>query len=164
MLSIDNPFSSGRSGHIFQINLSAGGVPKLGQPQAEVSYTGLVGDNHRDKQSHGGPERALCLYSLERILALQLEGHPVFPGAIGENLTIAGMDWPLLVPGVRLRLGEHVLADLTRYTTPCSNIAPYFLEEDISRVSQKTHPTWSRLYARVIQPGLVTVGDKVEII
>ena len=164
MLSIDNPPSSGRSGHIFQINLSNGGVPKLGHSQAEVGYTGLVGDQHRDLQSHGGPERALCLYSLERILALQLEGHPVFPGAIGENLTISGLDWSLLVPGARLRLGEHVLVELIRYTTPCSNIAPFFANADISRVSQKTHPTWSRLYARVLQPGMLTVGDRLEMI
>ena len=37
---------------------------------------------------HGGPERALCLFSLERILELQAEGHPIFPGAAGENITI----------------------------------------------------------------------------
>jgi MOSC domain-containing protein YiiM len=156
--------SSGRSGHIFQINLSNGGVPKLGQPQAEVGYNGLLGDLHRDLQSHGGPERALCLYSLERILALQREGHPLFPGAIGENLTIAGLDWSLLVPGSRLRLGDHVLVELTRYTTPCSNIAPFFANQDISRVSQKTHPTWSRLYARVLQPGPLAIGDQVRVI
>lgn len=161
---MDNPPSSGRFGHIFQINLSAGGVPKLGQPQAEVSYAGLVGDSHRDLVSHGGPERALCLYSLERILALQLEGHPVFPGAIGENMTIAGLDWSLIIPGARLRLGEPVLVEITRYTTPCSNIAPFFVEEEISRVSQKANPGWSRLYARVLQPGILAVGDRVEII
>lgn len=161
---MDNPPSSGRFGHIFQINLSAGGVPKLGQPQAEVSYAGLVGDSHRDLVSHGGPERALCLYSLERILALQLEGHPVFPGAIGENLTIAGLDWSLIIPGARLRLGETVLVEITRYTTPCSNIAPFFVEEEISRVSQKANPGWSRFYARVLQPGILAVGDRVEII
>ncbi len=161
---MDNPPSSGRFGHIFQINLSAGGVPKLGQPQAEVSYAGLVGDSHRDLVSHGGPERALCLYSLERILALQLEGHPVFPGAIGENMTIAGLDWSLIIPGARLRLGETVLVEITRYTTPCSNIAPFFVEEEISRVSQKANPGWSRLYARVLQPGILAVGDRVEII
>jgi MOSC domain-containing protein YiiM len=106
----------------------------------------------------------LCLYSLERILALQLEGHPIFPGAIGENLTITGLDWSLLVPGARLRLGEHVLAELTRYTTPCSNIAPFFIDEEIARVSHKTYPTWSRLYARVLQPGMLTIGNRVEMI
>ena len=163
-MNLDNLSSSGRTGHIFQINLSAGGVPKLGQPQAQVSYSGLVGDQHRDLHSHGGPERALCLYSLERILALQLEGHPVFPGAIGENLTIARLDWSLLGPGAHLRLGEHVMVELTRYTTPCSNIAPFFAKEDISRVSQKAYPTWSRLYAKVLQPGALVVGDRVEII
>ena len=124
----------------------------------------MLGDRHRDLKSHGGPERALCLYSLEHILALQGEGHPVFPGAIGENLTLSGLDWSLVVPGARLRLGKHVLIEITRYTSPCQNIAPYFLENDISRVSQKTYPGWSRLYAKVLQPGIISVSDRVEIL
>jgi MOSC domain-containing protein YiiM len=163
-LTLNNPPSSGRYGRIFQLNLSGGGVPKLGQPQAEVTFEGLLGDRHRNLESHGGPERALCLYSLEHILALQVEGHPIIPGAIGENLTITGLDWSLVLPGARLRLGDQVLAEITRYTNPCSNIAPYFLENDISRVSNKTHPGWSRLYARVLQPGMLAVGDVIMII
>ena len=67
-------------------------MPKLGQPQAEVGFEGLLGDRHRDLKSHGGPERALCLYSLECILALQLEGYPIIPGAIGENLTLSDLE------------------------------------------------------------------------
>ena len=52
---------------------------------------GLEGDRHRNRKLHGGPDRALCLFSLERIEALQAEGHPIEPGTLGENLTLA--DW-----------------------------------------------------------------------
>ena len=92
---------------IFQINVSPGGVPKLPVRSAEVTALELVGDAHNNNVVHGGPTRAVCLYSLERILALQAEGHPIFPGATGENVTLAGVDWDAVVPGVRLQAGRH---------------------------------------------------------
>ncbi len=80
------PRDDTQSGRIFQINVSNGGVPKFARQQAELTPLGLVGDRQEETDVHGGPERALCLFSLERILALQAEAHPIFPGAIGENL------------------------------------------------------------------------------
>lgn len=151
-------------GHIFQINVSKGGVPKLAIPAGEVSAAGLSGDRQRDQRHHGGTERALCLYSLEHIMALQEEGHPIYPGAIGENVTVAGIDWGLLTPGARLRLGEVVEIAITGYTVPCSNIAAVFADGNMNRVSQKKHPGWSRLYARVLQPGSIAPGDPVTVL
>ena len=155
------PIAAGNSGRIFQINLSQGGVPKLAQPGGEVTVSGLLGDHQRNLETHGGPDRALCLFSLERILALQEEGHSIFPGAAGENVTISGLDWSLVIPGMRLRLGAEVLAEVTRYTSPCTNIAYAFIDDDYSRLSQKRYPGWSRVYARVIQPGRIKPGDPV---
>jgi len=148
---------------IFQINVSDGGVPKLPVHSAEITPSGVVGDRQRDLEHHGGMERAVCLYALERILDLQAEGHPIYPGAAGENLTLAGLDWELIVPGLRLRLGGDALVEVTRYTSPCSNLAPYFIDAGFSRISQKLHPGWSRVYARLLQPRVVRVGDRVEI-
>ncbi len=85
------------TGQIFQLNISAGGVPKLAVREGQVNELGMVGDEHRFPDIHGGPERALCLFSLERILELQAEGHPIFPGAVGENITITGLDWQQVV-------------------------------------------------------------------
>lgn len=155
--------SPSQHGFVVQINLSPGGVPKLPRPEAELSVEGLVGDGHQDREHHGGPERAVCLYSLERILALQSEGHPIFPGAAGENLTIAGLDWTLVQPGVSLRVGSEAVLVVTRYTSPCSTIANAFLNENISRISQKINPGWSRVYARVLRTGKIRVGDEVKV-
>lgn len=150
--------------HIFQINTSNCGVPKLARRAAEVGFLGLSGDHQSNQEVHGGPERAVCLYSLERILALQEEGHPLYPGAAGENVTVAGLDWEAIVPGVRLRLGEQVLLEITRYTNPCSNIAPWFQENDSNRIAQKKFPGWSRVYARVLQGGVIQVGNRVQVV
>jgi MOSC domain-containing protein YiiM len=149
---------------IVQISVSPGGVPKRAVPTARVTTSGLAGDAQRDLEHHGGPERALCLFSSERINALRTEGHPITPGSIGENLTIEGLAWDRVTPGACLRLGAEVVAQVTRYTAPCLNISASFRDRDFSRVSQKRHPGNSRVYARVIREGSLTSGDPVELL
>lgn len=151
-------------GHIFQINTSRGGVPKLAQPEGEVTVEGLQADRQRNRKHHGGPDRALCLFPLERILELQREGHQIFPGAIGENVTISGLEWGKVIPGTTLRLGEQVIITITGYTHPCKNIVGAFADGNFNRVSPKKNPGGARLYARVIQTGRIRVGDPVRLL
>ena len=147
---------------IFQINISDGGVPKYPVQQAEVTADGLVGDRQADLEHHGGPDRALCLFSLERIIVLQEEGHPIFPGSTGENLTITGLPWDEMEPGVQLRLGSDVCIEITSFTSPCGKIKESFVHGDLRRNSQEDNPGWSRLYARVLKPGVLKIGDAVR--
>jgi MOSC domain-containing protein YiiM len=149
-------------GHLFQINISNGGVPKLPVQQGEIGTLGILGDKQNTPVVHGGPERAIVLFSLELLLALQKEGHPIFPGAIGENLTIAGLQWESLHPGVKLSAGDQVILEATKYASPCESLIPYFLNGDFSRVSEKKNPGWSRVCCRVLQPGMVKAGDIIR--
>ncbi|MBI3743039.1 MAG: MOSC domain-containing protein [Chloroflexi bacterium] len=146
---------------IHQLNVSKGGVPKTAIPQAMLSALGLEGDGFANPKFHGGPDRALCLYALERIEALQVEGHSIFPGAIGENVTTVGLDWNLVVPGARLALGD-CLIEIVRYTTPCMTTGR-FVSGDLKRYHHEHNPGWSRVYARVLTGGLLRVGDPVRI-
>ena len=129
---------------------------------ARVTPQGLEGDHQNDREHHGGPDKALCLYSLERILALHQEGHPIFSGSTGENLTLSGLDWEELVPGIRLSLGDEVQVEITSYASPCLKIARSFAGGQIERMSQEQHPGWARLYARVLSPGNLCIGDEVS--
>jgi MOSC domain-containing protein YiiM len=149
---------------IHQISISDGGVPKLPVDSAAVTAMGLEGDRHNDTEIHGGPTRALCLYALERITALQDEGHPISPGSTGENLTLVGLDWAQVIPGTRLLLGDRVVIEITKYTTPCHKIADSFAGGQYSRMSQDLHPTWARVYAKVLVPGSVRTSDNVCIL
>jgi MOSC domain-containing protein YiiM len=151
-------------GRIFQLSVSDGGVPKLAVREASLTAEGLAGDRQRDRRFHGGPQRAVCLFSLERLLELQAEGHPVYPGSVGENVTVAGLDWSRLAPGARLALGDEAVVEVTSYTSPCRNIAASFSGGDFKRISQKVNPGHSRLYARVVRPGRLTVGQTVRLL
>ena len=152
------------SARIVQISVSRGGVPKTAVPTARVMTAGVEGDAQRDREHHGGPERAVCLYSIESIRRLQAEGHPITPGSIGENVTVEGLDWSAVAPGDHLLLGDHVLVQVTRYTSPCLNIRGSFKSGEFARVSQKRHPGWSRVYARVVVEGTIHRDDPVRVL
>lgn len=132
-------------------------------PEARVTVDGIAGDRQRNREVHGGVDQAVCLFSLEVIEALRAEGHAINPGASGENLTIAGLDWAGLKPGDRMRIGDNILLEIMSYTAPCKYNARWFAGGDFSRISQKIHPGWSRLYARVLGEGVVRPGDAVMI-
>lgn len=149
--------------HLHQISVSNGGVPKLPIRQAHITKEGVEGDRHRSPQIHGGPDRAVCLFSLEVIQALQAEGHSIAPGYAGENLTIAGLDWKHIAPGSILQVGNEVRVEVLSYTAPCQHNACWFTDGDMSRISKKVHPGWSRVYARVLAEGLVKEGDPVVV-
>lgn len=149
---------------LFQINVSDGGVPKRPVPRAAVTSAGVAGDRQEHTEVHGGPDRAVCLYSLERILALQAEGHPIFPGAAGENFTVTGLDWKAVAPGARLRVGADLVLEIASHTAPCKLIGRFFAGGDSMRISQEAHPGWARVYARVLEPGEVSLGDEIRIV
>ncbi len=148
------------TGRVVQINISSGGVPKLPVPTGEVTMVGLEGDRQRNLKFHGGPDRALCLWSLDVIELLRQEGHPIVPGSAGENFTLAGLDWASLAPGSQIQLGDQVQLEITDYAPPCRTIMRWFSDRRFSRISQKHYPGSSRLYARVLQGGLVSTGDR----
>jgi MOSC domain-containing protein YiiM len=150
------------TGRLSSINVSGGGVPKRAVPEAEISASGVAGDRQRDLRYHGGPERAVSLLGADVIEALVAEGHPIAAGTTGENLTIAGLRWSDVAPGAELTIGPVRLL-VTSYASPCSKIAASFAGEAFTRISHKTHPGWSRVYARVLAPGRVRIGDPVRL-
>ena len=150
------------AGMLHSINVSNGGVPKSPRASALIAAGGVEGDRQADRRFHGGPDRAVSLYSWDLIQALQAEGHPIVPGAIAENLTLTGIDWTAMRPGTRLAIGE-VRLEITRYTSPCYKIAGAFRDGAFVRVSQKVHPGWSRVYARVLAAGRIITGDAVSL-
>ena len=154
---------NGRQGKLVAINRSGGGLPKLQVGEARITEAGLEGDQQRNTKIHGGPDRAVTLFSLEAIEEMAREGHPIAIGSTGENLTVSNLDWSLVVPGSELQVGE-VRLQITKFTMPCLNVKGSFASGDTSRISQELNPGWSRVCARVLAGGVVRTGDSVVVL
>ncbi|MEO5901014.1 MAG: MOSC domain-containing protein [Ilumatobacteraceae bacterium] len=145
------------TGTVAQLNRNHGGLPKLPVPAVEIDFRGVVGDRQATRFHHGRPWQALCLWSSEVIDALAADGHPVFPGAAGENVTISGLPWADVRAGVRLRLGT-ALCEVSAYAVPCFQNKPYFRDGDFETMHHGRGPV-SRVYATVLETGTVSIGD-----
>src|SRR5579862_6689431 len=112
------------SGSILQINVSRGGVPTRAIAHGEITAMGIAGDSWAHPQIHGGQRQAVLLITSEGIEDLKELGFPLFPGALGENLTTAGLDRRLFRIGQRYRAGAAIL-ELTKIRVPCDTLNVY---------------------------------------
>jgi len=154
---------------IVQINISKGGVPKRPISQALVTRSRIHGDDWNDTKHHGIPGQALCLFSLEVIEDLVRLGYPLFPGALGENLTTEHLDYRSVRPGQTYRLGNDVRIRITKVRQPCRTIAVYgasllreLYDVEVKRGNVDT-ARWGRsgFYAEVLREGTILPGDPI---
>ncbi len=146
-------------GRILALCSGPGGIPKFPIERAEVQELGIVGDQHRFRL-HGGPNRALCLLSIEEVRSLERDGVPVRgPGSFGENVLTEGIDFRRLAPGDRLALGDPaqpVLIELHDVREPCRTLCSLdkrFPDLMLGR---------SGFVARVLKPGLLFPGQPIR--
>ena len=153
-------------GTIVQVNISRGGVPKLPVALASVGPLGLAGDSQAHPQIHGGPNQAVLIITLEGIHELIERGYPLFPGALGENLTTRGLNRREFRIGQQIRAGSAML-EITRPRGPCATLDIYgaALKTEI-KAKDPASPVWglSGFYARVLSPGIVRTDDIIEIV
>ena len=157
-------------GILRQINRSNGGLPKLAIPQPVMLHAdGVEDDRHRDLKHHGGPDKAVLMIASELVDSLAARGFPVYYGALGENLTVSGLDPHAWRQGQRYRVGLDAVIELTKLRVPCSNLhvyGPPIKEELYDRqchAGDIRSPHWAHggFYARVIHAGLLFPGTPV---
>ncbi len=152
----------GLAGTVEGIHVSDGGVPKLPIPRAEIAGSGVGGDRQATRRHHGRPWQAVLLWSADVIDDMVAEGHPIGPGRAGENITVRGLDWRSLRPGVQLGIGP-VLLELCAWAEPCQQIADLFVDGRSWWIDHERYPGRARVYGRVVRPGPIEVGDPVVI-
>jgi len=157
------------TGTVVQVSVSTGGVPKRAILSAELTGTGITGDAWR-YPVHGGRRRAILLVTVEGIDELVARGFPVFPGALGENLTTRGLDRRDLRLGQRFRVGTAAI-ELTEVRIPCATLDVYGTGIQASAYDARVQagdpesPRWglSGFYASVAQAGTVAPGDVIAL-
>jgi MOSC domain-containing protein YiiM len=159
------------SGSVVQINISRGGLPKRAIPVGEVTSAGITGDAFAHPYIHGGPLQAVLWITEEGIEELAALGFPLFPGALGENLTTRGVDRRGLRIGQRYRVGETIL-QLTKLRQPCESLSVYGPGIQRAVYDAQVHagdpqsPRWglAGFYASVVQPGTIRPGDPIRLL
>ena len=74
---------------LVQINTSKRGMPKLPVAgPARVTADGVEGDWQKNRKYHGGPNRAICLFSEELYAALAEKGTPLLANGSVESETV----------------------------------------------------------------------------
>lgn len=157
-------------GVLQQINRSNGGMPKRAIPHpVMLNSEGVEGDRQRNLQVHGGPAKAVLMIAAELIDALAARGFPIYYGAMGENLTVSGLDPHQWRAGQRYRIGADAVIELTKLRTPCINLDVYGppIKAEIydaqCKAGDVASPRWAHggFYARVIHGGLLFPGAPV---
>jgi len=157
-------------GIILQVNVSRGGVPKTAVPEAWIRATGLDGDAWAMPRIHGKPNQKVLIVTMESIAEVNALGYSIFAGALGENLTVDGLDRTALRTGQRFRAGD-ALIELTKLRGPCATLDVYgrgiqaLLMDGAARAGDTASPTWARggFYARVVEEGIVRPGDIIAL-
>lgn len=144
-------------GILEQLNISPGGMPKTAILSARVSIDGVAGDWQKNRKYHGGPDRAICLFSVELYDELRRDGVDMQPGSVGENFTTRGIDLQKLHPGDRLKVGACVV-ELTDIRVPCLSLKQW--QPHLPQLIQGR----SGWMAKVVTEGDVKPGDVVELL
>lgn len=131
--------------------------------QVWAGREGLSGDHQYDRNHHGGPERALLMYSAGHYPRWRSEWgrKDVGPGAFGENLTVSGLNEDTACIGDIYRLGE-VRIEVSSPRTPCMNLARRHGLPDLVKTIVLNHR--SGWYLRVLQEGWLEAGMNLAMI
>lgn len=143
------------SGTLLQLNVSPGGMPKLPVLFARVTPNGVDGDKQRNRKYHGGPDRAVCLFSTELYDRLRSLGIDLVPGSVGENFTTTGIDLQHLAKGDRLKVGDDCVIEITNVRVPCASLKKW--DADLPELIVG----FSGWVAKVITDGTVRPGDPI---
>jgi MOSC domain-containing protein YiiM len=127
-----------------------------------VAGVNLSGDDQADRSVHGGVDKAVYAYAWEDTLWWQAElGRALERGNFGENLTTEGIALADAVVGERWRIGSTLL-EVSEPRFPCFKLGirmgdPKFLKRFAAARRTGT-------YLRIIEPGDVGAGDRVEVV
>lgn len=132
-------------------------------PRTTGLHSGLSGDQIFDVQHHGGDDQAVYAYAREDLDWWQAQLGRELPGGLfGENLTTTGVDVNGAVIGETWRVGDHLLLQPAIGREPCATFQAKMGEPHwVRRFAQANRPG---AYLRVLRPGAVRAGDRIEVV
>ncbi|MDA0667896.1 MAG: MOSC domain-containing protein [Planctomycetota bacterium] len=131
----------------------------------QLGLRALEGDGCEDLVHHGLEDQAVCVMPVKHYawwrteLNLDPEAFPL--GSFGENFAVDGQDETTVLVGNIYRIG-HAEVEVTKPRVPCSTLNKVWGRNDMAALMGRAGLTgW---YLRVLKPGLVTAGQKLELL
>ena len=131
---------------------------------------GIEGDEQADLGAHGGPSKAVYAYPSEHYPFWQTVraqagvagwDEPLAPGALGENLTIAGVDESQVFIGDVLRFQRCALA-VSEPRIPCFKLNAALGFAHAAKLMLQS--AWCGWYLAVREPGTIGAGETFTIV
>jgi MOSC domain-containing protein YiiM len=133
------------------------GGDKGGVPHATLRLQGFEGDGQGDLVNHGGPDKAVCVFSFDEYPHWeQVLQRPLPPGSFSENLTIRGLDDADACIGDVFQAGGALL-QVAQPRMPCAKLAAKLGEPQLVKWIADANRTG--FYMRVLTEGSVARGD-----
>ena len=131
--------------------------------QVMVTRAGLEGDGQADLKAHGGPDKAIYVYSEENYRFWEHEiNRSTMPfGQFGENFTVDEMTDEVVHIGDIFKIGK-LLAQVTQPRVPCFKLG---IKMDLATFPRQF--MWSGrvgFYMRVLEEAKVNTGDSIELV
>ena len=128
---------------------------------ARVGIEGFDGDIQVDRKNHGGPDKAVYVYTRENhAYWANLKGEPVYPpGHFGENLAVTGLPDDRMHIGDILAIGE-TLMQVTQPRVPCYKLGYKF--RDPGFVGEFLNSGRTGFYLRILREGWIHPGDGIQ--
>ncbi|CAA6803373.1 MAG: Uncharacterized protein conserved in bacteria [uncultured Sulfurovum sp.] len=128
----------------------------------EINENGFRLDHQSDKESHGGIDKAICVYPLKNYTYLEEKYDITLPAcAFGENLSIRDVDDSDICLGDKFTYGETIV-EVSQPRQPCWKISSIVGIKKLTAMVVKEHK--SGFYLRVLEAGKITPSDKMELI
>lgn len=141
---------------------SAFGKRPVDRP-VEVIATQIVGDEFGNPAIHGGVDKAVLCYADSNYARWRIE-LPQFewsPGAMGENLTIAGLDETTVCIGDSFAVGEATF-QVSQPRQPCWKINRFHGDAGVlKKVAGSGRIGW---YLRVLRCGGIAAGQSITLL
>jgi MOSC domain-containing protein YiiM len=126
-----------------------------------LTRLGFEGDGVADLKHHGGPDKAVCVYSLDHYKYWEeILGTKLPPAAFGENLTVSELREKVICIGDIFKIGKAVV-QISQPRQPCGTLAARFGRKDM--VKKVIVSGFTGFYFRVLEAGLVETGTSLTI-
>ncbi|QOY38629.2 MOSC domain-containing protein [Anaerobacillus isosaccharinicus] len=124
-----------------------------------VTDSNLFGDEQADLINHGGPDKAICVYSYDHYSYWEEALKTPLPlGAFGENFTVHGLTEKDVLIGDVFQIGEAIV-QVSQPRQPCYKLAKRFNKELLPLIISNTG--YTGYYLRVLNPGKISLNDSL---